>query len=126
MRKRVLVVEDNPINMKLFEVLLGAECCDVLRAENGIEGIQLAREHAPDLIIMDIGLAGMSGLDATRALKADDLTRPIPIIVVTAYAVAGDETRILESGCERFLPKPLSVVQFQKTLRSLEAEGRGS
>jgi two-component system cell cycle response regulator DivK len=117
----VLVVEDNPINMKLFEVLLAANCCDVLCAENGLKGIQLAREHAPDLIIMDVGLADMSGLDATRALKADELTRAIPILVVTAYAVPGDEARILESGCERFLQKPISMVQFQKTLRSLSA-----
>jgi two-component system cell cycle response regulator DivK len=121
MRKRVLVVEDNPINMKLFEVLLAD--CDVLRAENGGDGIRLAREHAPDLIIMDIGLPDLSGLDVTRVLKEDELTRSIPILVVTAYAVPGDEGRILESGCERFLPKPLSAVQFQKTIRSFEAAG---
>jgi two-component system cell cycle response regulator DivK len=119
LRKRVLIVEDNPINMKLFEVLLAADGRDMLRAETGIKGIEAAREHRPDLIVMDIGLGDMSGIDATRVLKADELTRPIPIVVITAYAVPGDEARILESGCDRFLPKPISMVQFRETLRSL-------
>ncbi len=117
MGKCVLVVEDNPINMKLFGVMLAADCYDMLMAENGTKGIDLAREHRPDLIIMDIRLPGISGLDATRVLKADERTRRIPIIAVTAHAMPGDEARILHSGCDRFLPKPIPAAQFRAALR---------
>jgi two-component system cell cycle response regulator DivK len=118
MKKTVLIVEDNELNMKLFGDLLEAHGYATLKTGNGIEALELAREHHPNLIIMDIQLPEVSGLDVTRWLKEDEKLRSIPVIAVTAFAMKGDEERIREGGCEAYLSKPISVAKFLETVRT--------
>jgi two-component system cell cycle response regulator DivK len=118
MKKTVLIVEDNELNMKLFGDLLEAHGYATLKTGNGIEAIELARAHHPNLIIMDIQLPEVSGLDVTRWIKEDEDLRSIPVIAVTAYAMKGDEERIREGGCEAYLSKPISVAKFLETVRT--------
>src|SRR4026207_211311 len=118
MAKTVLVVEDNELNMKLFHDLLEASCYDIVQTRNGLEAIDLAREHRPDLILMDIQLPEVSGLEVTKWLKEDDELRAIPVIAVTAFAMKGDEQKIREGGCEAYVSKPISVISFLKTIDS--------
>jgi two-component system cell cycle response regulator DivK len=118
MRKTVLIVEDNELNMKLFSDLLEAHGYATLKTSNGIEAMELARSDRPDLIIMDIQLPEVSGLEVTRWLKADDELKSIPVIAVTAFAMKGDEERIREGGCEAYLSKPISVSRFLETVRN--------
>ncbi|MCJ8141499.1 response regulator [Ancylobacter sp. A5.8] len=117
MSKTVLIVEDNELNMKLFNDLLEAHGYVTLGTRNGIEAMELARKHRPDLILMDIQLPEVSGLDVTRWLKADPELKAIPVIAVTAFAMKGDEERIREGGCEAYLSKPISVAKFLETVR---------
>ena len=100
MAKRVLIVEDNDLNMKLFHDLLEAHGYDILQTKDGMEALQLARQHHPDLILMDIQLPEVSGLEVTKWIKEDDELKSIPIIAVTAFAMKGDEEKIREGGCE--------------------------
>src|SRR5688572_33390254 len=104
--KSILIVEDNPLNMKLFSAMAAAQGYGVMQAVDGLAGVDLARREHPDLIIMDVDLPGISGLEATRLLKADAATRDIPIIITTAYEY-DDEIRA--SGCEGYMSKPISV-----------------
>ena len=104
MAKTVLVVEDNELNMKLFHDLLEANGYDIVQTRNGLEAIDLAREHRPDLILMDIQLPEVSGLEVTKWIKEDDDLRAIPVIAVTAFAMKGDEERIRQGGCEAICP----------------------
>lgn len=117
MPKTVLIVEDNELNMKLFNDLLEAHGYITVGTRNGVEALDLARRHRPDLILMDIQLPEVSGLDVTRALKADPDLKAIPVIAVTAFAMKGDEERIREGGCEAYLSKPISVAKFLETVR---------
>ena len=117
MAKTVLIVEDNELNMKLFHDLLEAHGYQTIETRNGIEALDLARKHKPDLIIMDIQLPEVSGLEVTKWLKEDDELRSIPVIAVTAFAMKGDEERIREGGCEAYLSKPISVSKFLETVR---------
>ena len=117
MGKTVLIVEDNELNMKLFNDLLEAHGYLTLKTSNGIEAIELARQHRPNLILMDIQLPEVSGLDVTKWIKQDDDLRHIPVIAVTAFAMKGDEERIREGGCEAYLSKPISVSKFLETVR---------
>jgi two-component system cell cycle response regulator DivK len=117
MSKTVLIVEDNELNMKLFNDLLEAHGYSTVGTRNGVEAMDLARRHRPDLILMDIQLPEVSGLDVTRALKADPELKAIPVIAVTAFAMKGDEERIREGGCEAYLSKPISVSKFLETVR---------
>ncbi|TCK27945.1 response regulator receiver protein [Ancylobacter aquaticus] len=117
MPKTVLIVEDNELNMKLFNDLLEAHGYITVGTRNGIEAMDLTRKHRPDLILMDIQLPEVSGLDVTRALKADPELKAIPVIAVTAFAMKGDEERIREGGCEAYLSKPISVAKFLETVR---------
>jgi two-component system cell cycle response regulator DivK len=114
--KTILVVEDNELNMKLFHDLLEMRGYKVLRAGDGMEGLKLAREHEPDLILMDIQLPGVSGLVVAKSIKDDDKLKNIPIIAVTAFAMKGDEDRMREAGCEAYLAKPVSTPNFLKTV----------
>ena len=123
MTKTVLIVEDNELNMKLFSDLLEAHGYATLKTANGIEAIEIARAHHPDLILMDIQLPEVSGLDVTRWLKEDDDLKSIPVIAVTAFAMKGDEERIRQGGCEAYLSKPISVVKFLETVRNYVTEG---
>jgi two-component system, cell cycle response regulator DivK len=118
MKKTVLIVEDNDLNMKLFNDLLEGHGYATLKTADGIEALELARAHHPDLILMDIQLPEVSGLEVTKWIKEDDRLRAIPIIAVTAFAMKGDEERIRAGGCEAYLSKPISVSKFLETVRS--------
>jgi two-component system cell cycle response regulator DivK len=117
MSKTILIVEDNDLNMKLFHDLLEAHGYNTLQTKDGIEALKLARQHRPDLILMDIQLPEISGLEVTKWIKEDDDLRAIPIIAVTAFAMKGDEEKMREGGCEAYLAKPISVAHFIKTLK---------
>ena len=117
MAKTVLIVEDNELNMKLFNDILEASGYRTLQTRNGFEAIDLARAHRPDLILMDIQLPEVSGLDVTRWIKEDDELKSIPIIAVTAFAMKVDEERIRAGGCEAYISKPISVTKFLETVR---------
>jgi two-component system cell cycle response regulator DivK len=117
MAKRVLIVEDNELNMKLFNDLLDAHGYETLQTRDGLEALNLAREHRPDLILMDIQLPEVSGLEITKWLKEDESLRAIPVVAVTAFAMKGDEEKIREGGCEAYIAKPISVDGFLSTVR---------
>lgn len=108
----VLVVEDTAVNMKLISMLLGKAGYRVLQTGNASDGIALAREHRPDLILMDIQLPGMDGLTATRLLKEDETTRHIKVIALTAFAMKGDEERMIAAGCDGYIAKPIQYRHF--------------
>jgi two-component system cell cycle response regulator DivK len=113
----VLIVEDNELNMKLFNDLLVASGYRTIQTRNGFEALELARKHRPNLIVMDIQLPEVSGLEVTRWLKDDDELCRIPIVAVTAFAMKGDEERIRSGGCEAYISKPISVMSFLETIR---------
>ncbi|MBY0561232.1 response regulator [Hyphomicrobium sp.] len=115
--RSVLIVEDNELNMKLFNDLLVAHGYKTIQTRNGFDALELARKHRPDLILMDIQLPEVSGLEVTRWLKDDDNLREIPIVAVTAFAMKGDEERIRSGGCEAYISKPISVMAFLETVR---------
>ncbi|MCF3935517.1 response regulator [Acuticoccus sp. M5D2P5] len=118
MGHRVLIVEDNELNMKLFHDLLEASGMDILQTRNGIDALEVAKRERPDLIVMDIQLPEMSGLEVTERIKSDPDLRPIPVIAVTAFAMKGDEERIRAAGCEAYLSKPISIDRFISTVKS--------
>jgi two-component system cell cycle response regulator DivK len=117
MAKKILIVEDNELNLKLFRDLLGANGYDTFETKEGIEAISLTRQTMPDLIIMDIQLPEISGLDITRKIKADTEIRHIPVIAVTAFAMKDDEDKIMAAGCEAYLSKPIAIDDFLATIR---------
>jgi two-component system cell cycle response regulator DivK len=117
MGKTILIVEDNELNMKLFNDLLEANGFRTVQTRNGIEAVALARQHRPDLILMDIQLPEVSGLEVTKWLKEDPDLKHIPVVAITAFAMKGDEERIREGGCEAYLSKPISVAKFLETVR---------
>jgi two-component system cell cycle response regulator DivK len=119
MAKKVLIVEDNELNMKLFHDLLDAQGYETLQTREGLEALSLAREARPDLILMDIQLPEISGLEVTKWLKEDDELASIPVVAVTAFAMKGDEERIRQGGCEAYISKPISVSGFLDTIRKL-------
>jgi two-component system cell cycle response regulator DivK len=114
--RKVLIVEDNELNMKLFNDLLEAHGYFTLRTKDGVEALRMARQHRPDLILMDIQLPEVSGLEVTKWLKEDDDLRAIPVIAVTAFAMKGDEEKIRDGGCEAYIAKPISVASFMRTV----------
>jgi two-component system cell cycle response regulator DivK len=116
MTKTVLIVEDNELNMKLFHDLLAAHGYDILQTRDGMDALKIAREHRPDLILMDIQLPEVSGLEVTKWIKEDDNLKAIPVIAVTAFAMKGDEEKIREGGCEAYIAKPISVSDFLATV----------
>jgi len=109
---KVLVIEDNPTNMTLAVFLVQSAGHTVLRATDAEAGLTLARDEQPDLILMDIQLPGMDGLEATALLKRDDATRAIPVIALTALAMKGDEERIRAAGCDGYIAKPMRYKEF--------------
>ena len=115
--KAVLIVEDNELNMKLFHDLLEAYGYDTVGTHSGIKAIELARTHRPDLILMDIQLPEVSGLEVTKWIKDDPELYRIPVVAVTAFAMKGDEERIRQGGCEAYLSKPISIAKFLDTIR---------
>src|SRR5258705_10693413 len=109
---KVLLIEDNPINMELATDLLEGSGFEVVTAQDAEVGVNLARETQPSLILMDLSLPGMDGLEATKALKADPQTAAIPIVAVTAHAMKGDEQKALDAGCEGYITKPIDTRMF--------------
>ena len=114
--KTVLIVEDNELNMKLFNDLLEAHGYETLQTRDGIDALKIAREHKPDLILMDIQLPEVSGLEVAKWIKGDDALKSIPIIAVTAFAMKGDEENIKQGGCEAYIPKTISVARLLETV----------
>jgi two-component system cell cycle response regulator DivK len=123
--KKVLVVEDNELNMKLFCDLLDAYGFQTVESRDGLKAVDLAREHRPDLIIMDIQLPEVSGLDLTRWIKDDTAIRDIPIMAVTAFAMRQDERLVREAGCEAYMSKPIQMAAFINEVKKLTSP-RGS
>ncbi|HEV7156873.1 MAG TPA: response regulator [Caulobacteraceae bacterium] len=121
MAATILIVEDNELNMELFADLLEGEGYRVLKSADGLDGFRQARERRPDLIVMDIQLPTVSGLEVTRWLKEEPDLAGIPVLAVTAFAMKGDETRMLEGGCQAYMAKPISVGRFLDTIRTLLA-----
>ena len=114
LRQKRLIVEDNELNLKLLNDILEYHGYTVFTTRLGEPALELARQHRPDLILMDIQLPDISGMEAARRLKEDDQTRTIPIIAVTAFAMSGDEAQILGSGCDAYVSKPFNLVEFLK------------
>ena len=123
MSKTVMIVEDNELNMKLFHDLLEAHGYHPVGTSDGIGALDLARKRRPDLILMDIQLPEVSGLEVTKWLKEDRELKAIPVVAVTAFAMKGDEKRIREAGCEAYLSKPVAVAQFIETIRRFLGAG---
>ena len=110
--KRVLVVEDNKANMYLFCRMLESRGYEVIQAESGEEGVKLAIKEKPDLILMDIQLPGIDGMEATKRIRKSKTNRKTPIIAVTSYAMIGDRERILKAGCTGYIEKPINPKTF--------------
>jgi two-component system cell cycle response regulator DivK len=122
MPKTVLIVEDNELNMKLFNDLLTANGYKTLQVRDGRGVVDLARVERPDLILMDIQLPEISGLDVTKLLKSDPELKSIPVVAVTAFAMKGDEERIRQGGCDGYIAKPIAVASFLKTVADFVKE----
>ena len=118
-RKKILIVEDDRVNLKLARDVLQDNGYETEEVTNGEEAVVRAAQFKPDLIVMDIRLPGIDGLEATRRLKGDPATTSIPIIAVTAHAMPGDKSRILEAGCQAYLSKPLDFDEFESIVKSL-------
>jgi two-component system cell cycle response regulator DivK len=123
MSKTVLIVEDNEMNMKLFNDLLQAHQYNTIQTFNGLDVEDICVKQTPDLIILDIQLPEISGMDIAKKLKEHDATKSIPIIAVTAFAMKGDEKKVMESGCDAYLSKPISVHSFIEKVESFIGEG---
>ncbi len=119
MPKKVLIVEDNELNSRLFSDLLRAHDYEADAVRDGREAIDRARSYQPDLVVMDIQLPHVSGLELIEAMKSDDQLSRIPIMAVTAYAAKGDEERIRSAGAEAYVSKPVSVTRFLEAVEAL-------
>ena len=119
MAKVILIVEDEPKNLKLVRDLLKRIGYITIEATDGEQGVELARAKKPDLILMDIQMPVMDGLEATRILKADATTKNIPVFALTSYAMKGDKDRILEAGCDGYLTKPIDIQELVKEVTNL-------
>lgn len=119
MPKTILIVEDDVLSMKLETDLLQVNGYDILQSVDGKDAVELAREHHPDLIIMDIKLPEVSGVEHVKALKADEALRDIPVLAVTAFALEGDKEKFLDAGCDGYIAKPISVPHFLETVAKL-------
>lgn len=124
MSKTVMIVEDNELNMKLFNDLLESRGYRTIQTRNGLDALDIAKEHHPDLILMDIQLPEVSGLVVTKWIKENEELAHIPVIAVTAFAMKGDEERILEGGCEGYISKPISLPHFLQTIESFIGPGK--
>jgi two-component system cell cycle response regulator DivK len=122
MPKTVLIVEDNDLNMKLFNDLLEAHGYLTLKTASGTEALELVKSHRPDLVLMDIQLPEVSGEVVIQWIKGDETIKHIPIVAVTAFAMKGDEDRILSKGCEAYLSKPISIAKFIETVKFYAGE----
>ena len=116
--KRILIVEDNEIDVRLLKDILEMRGYDTLQTDDGLEAIDLALANRPDLILMDIQLPDISGLEVTRRLRGDERSRQIPIVAVTAFAMGWHEREALDSGCDAYISKPISIFGFLRTVES--------
>ena len=117
MSKTILIVEDNELNLKLFRDLITANGYETIETKDGLEAVSITRSMRPDLILMDIQLPEISGLDVTRKIKSESDIASIPIIAVTAFAMKDDEEKILRAGCEAYISKPITIAHFMATIR---------
>jgi two-component system, cell cycle response regulator DivK len=122
MAKKILIVEDNDLNLKLFNDLLEAHGYETVEIRDGLDAVAVVKRHRPDLILMDIQLPEISGLDVTKKLKADKEICDIPVIAVTAFAMKDDEEKIMRAGCQAYISKPISIVSFLDTIRKFLGE----
>lgn len=122
--QKILIVEDNELNLKLFCDLLKAHGFAVEPVRDGREALERARDFAPDLVIMDIQMPHVSGLELIEQMKAEDALKAVPVLAVTAYAARGDEERIRDAGAEGYVSKPISVMKFVEAVRGLLAAKR--
>lgn len=120
---KVLIVEDNSLSLELATTVLELAGHDVVQAESGEGVLELARDCRPDLILMDVSLPGKDGLEVTRELKTDPELRAIPVVAVTAHAMAGDQERVLAAGCEGYLTKPIDTRTFAQDVQRYAAAG---
>ncbi|MGE5219978.1 MAG: response regulator [Chloroflexota bacterium] len=118
MTKSILIVDDNPVNLKLIRILLAGEGYEVQTAVDAEEALRLLRQSRPAMILMDIQLPGIDGLELTRRLKADPMTCDIRILGLTAYAMKGDEEKILAAGCDGYIPKPIDTRSLPSVIES--------
>jgi CheY-like chemotaxis protein len=118
MAERILVVEDNAKNLKLIRDVLQFSGYDVVEARSGEEGVALAGKHAPDLVLMDLQLPGMDGIEALRLLRADPATKSVPVVAVTAFAMRNDRDRTLRAGFDGYVEKPISVRALPSQVKS--------
>jgi two-component system cell cycle response regulator DivK len=116
--KRILIVEDNKTDVRLLKDILETRGYNILQTRDGLEAVDLAVVNLPDLILMDIQLPGMSGLEVTRLLRRDERSHRIPIIAVTAFAMGWHEREALDSGCDAYISKPISIFGFLRTVES--------
>lgn len=119
MSPTILLIEDTPANMKLATTLLHKSGYEVLQAEDAMQGIDLARKYRPDLILMDMQLPILDGMTATRILKTDPVTSHIKIVALTAFAMKGDEERMLDGGCDGYISKPIRYQEFLEKIKNI-------
>ena len=124
--QKILIVEDNPINMELATDLLEASGYIIIQAGMAEEGIELARAESPDLVLMDISLPGMDGLEAAGVLKQDPATKDIKVVVLTAHAMKGDKEKALAAGCTGYITKPIDTREFPTTVARFLESSMGS
>ena len=122
MAKKILIIEDNDLNLKLFKDLLEAHGYETIEIKDGVDAVAVVKRHKPSLILMDIQLPEISGLDITKKIKADKEISDIPVIAVTAFAMKDDEEKILRAGCQAYISKPISIVSFLETVRKFLGE----
>jgi CheY-like chemotaxis protein len=123
-KPRVLIVEDNVDNFELVRFLLERAGYEVLSAANGLEGLGAAKREQPDLILMDLSMPEMDGWNATAHLKADEHTRNIPVLALTAHTLPGDRKRAIDAGCDGYISKPINVASFDKLVATLLRQAR--
>jgi len=117
--KKILLVEDNPVNRRLAEFLLRSQGYQVRAATNAQEAFDTIKAERPDLILMDVQLPGMDGLEATRKLKEEPTTRDIPVVAVTSYAMKGDREKALAAGCSGYITKPIDKDTFVREVATV-------
>lgn len=122
-RKKVLCIEDNSVNMLLVSRIVEAEGHELIQAEDGHKAIKILEETVPDIILLDINLPGINGLDLAQQFKANEQLAPVPLIATTAQVLVGDRERCLEAGCDDYLPKPLDIRRLREVLREHLSNG---
>ncbi|OGO22885.1 MAG: hypothetical protein A2Z28_02785 [Chloroflexi bacterium RBG_16_51_9] len=124
MKYKILIVEDNPLNMRLMEMTLRAQNYTLLKAADGQAALEIAQREQPDLIIMDVNLPGMNGLEVTRKIRETPALSRTPIIGITAYAMKGDKEKVLEAGCDAYLSKPVDTRQLPVIIAEMLEKGK--